>query len=114
VKIGLADNQYYRLVGSIFADGVHKHPDTEMTPESFDGAVWAMAVPPPVIKLVEDITAWRAKYEAPDATSMSPYFAESFGGYSYSKSVGAGTKSGGTTADWKSAFAARLNQWRKI
>lgn len=116
VKIGLADNQYYRVIGSIFADGVHKHPDTEMTPESFDGAVWAMAVPAPVIKLAEDIAAWREKYEAADAAAMSPFNSESFGGYSYSKSGGGSNDSGSSNsgASWKSAFAARLNQWRKI
>jgi len=114
IAVGLAEGQYYRIIGSTFADGVHVYPDADNKQESFDGAVWAMAVPPPVIKLAAEIAAWRAKYEAPDAASMSPYFAESFGGYSYSKSVGAGTKSSGTTADWKSAFAARLNQLRKI
>ena len=114
IAAGLAEGQYYRVIGSTFADGVHIYPDADNKQESFDGAVWAMAVPPPVIKLAAEIAAWRTKYEAPDAASMSPFFAESFGGYSYSKSVGAGTKSSGTAADWKSAFASRLNALRKI
>jgi hypothetical protein len=115
VAVGLLEGQYFRVIGSIFADGVHKYPDTETLAESFDGAVWAMAVPPPVIKLVEDITAWRGKYEAADAAAMSPFSSESFGGYSYSKSGGGSSDSANAGgANWKSAFAARLNQWRKI
>lgn len=114
VKVGLLEGQYYRVIGSTFADGVHIYPDSDTRAESFDGAVWAMAVPPPVLQLVEDIAAWRAKYEVADSSAMSPFFAESFGGYSYSKSVGAGTKNSGTTADWKSAFATRLSAYRKL
>lgn len=107
----LQDGMYFRVIDSFFSDGVHKYPDTEMRSESFTGAVWLMAVPPPVIKLSEDIDAWRAKYEAPDAASMSPYSSESFGGYSYSKSAGTGSD-GGTS--WKSVFRARMNPWRKL
>ena len=114
IAVGLAEGQYYRVIGSTFADGVHIYPDADNKQESFDGAVWAMAVPHSVIKLAAEIAAWRAKYEAPDAASMSPFFAESFGGYSYSKSVGAGTKSSSTTTDWKSAFASRLSAYRKL
>ncbi len=110
----LQDGMYFRVIGSFFSDGVHKYPDLEMRSERFTGAVWLMAVPPPVIKLSEDIDAWRAKYEAPDAASMSPFFAESFGGYSYSKSVGAATGGGGNSASWKSAFSDRLNAYRKL
>ncbi len=114
VAIGLLDGQYFRVTGSVFADGVHKYPDTQTVGETFDGAVWAMAVPASVIKLATEIAEWRAKYEAPDAASMSPYMAESFGGYSYSKgSSYTGAGSGGGTS-WKSAFAAKLNAWRKI
>ena len=114
IAVCLAEGQYYRIIGSTFADGVHVYPDADNKQESFDGAVWAMAVPPPVLQLVEDIAAWREKYEVADSSAMSPFFAESFGGYSYSKSVGAGTKISGTTADWKSAFASRLSAYRKL
>ncbi len=110
----LQDGMYFRIIDSFFNDGVHKYPDLEMRSESFTGAVWLMAVPAPVIKLSEDIDAWRAKYEATDAASMSPYMSESFGGYSYSKgSSYTGTGSGGGTS-WKSVFNARLNPWRKL
>lgn len=114
VKIGLLNGQYFRVMGSVFADGVHKYPDTTAKPEAFDGAVWAMAVPPPVFQLAEDIAAWRAKYEAADSSAMSPYTSESFGGYSYQKestTSGDGSSSG---INWKRAFAGRMNAWRKL
>ena len=49
----LAEGQYYRIVGSIFNDGVHKYGDATDTldDETFEGAVWAMAVPPAVVAL---------------------------------------------------------------
>lgn len=113
-QIPLAANQYYRVIGSIFADGVHRYPDTTAIYETFSGAVWSMAVPAPVIKLADEIAAWRAKYETPEAESMSPFMSESFGGYSYSKgSSYTGTGSGGGTS-WRSTFASRLNPWRKL
>ena len=113
-KIPLAENQYYRVIGSIFADGVHRHPDTTAIYEDFSGAVWTMAVPATVINLADDITAWRAKYEAVGAESMSPFMSESFRGYSYSKgSSYTGTGSGGGT-NWRSTFASRMNAWRKL
>lgn len=113
IAVGLAEGQYYRVIGSTFADGVHIYPDADNKQESFDGAVWAMAVPPPVIKLAAEIAAWRAKYEAPDAASMSPFNSESFGGYSYSKSSNTSDGASGGVS-WKSAFASRLNALRKI
>lgn len=114
VEIGLRDGQYYRVIGSVFADGVHQYPDTTAKPEVFDGAVWAMAVPPPVLNLSEDIAAWRTKYEVADSSAMSPYMSESFGGYSYQKGSALTSKntSGGTS--WQNTFASRLGAWRKL
>lgn len=114
VKISLLDGQYYRVIGSIFADGVHVYPDTETTPEAFDGAVWAMAVPPPVLQLVEDIAAWRAKYEVADSSAMSPYMSESFGGYSYQKGSAITSSDTSGAVSWKRTFAVRMNAWRKL
>ena len=109
----LQDGQYFRIVGSVFNDGVYQYPASGLTDETFDGAVWAMAVPPAVIALAEEISAWQEKYGGADSAAMSPFQSESFGGYSYSK--GSGSGSGGTDAgSWQSAFASRLNLWRKI
>lgn len=114
--ITIKDGQYFRIVGSVFNDGVHKNDDgLSLTDEDFTGAVWLMAIPQAVLALDADIDAWVAKYGGVNSVNMSPYNSESFGGYSYSKS-GGGSSSGGVGASgtWQSAFASRLNLWRKI
>lgn len=113
----LAPNQYYRIVGSIFNDGVHQYGQEaqgELTDETFDGAVWALAIPKEVVDLAADIAAWRAAYEATDSAAMSPFNSESFGGYSYSKGASGASGGAGGGANWKAAFKSRLNIWRKI
>lgn len=112
--IPLMNGQYYRVIGSIFSDGVHKYRDYDIKAESFYGAVWSMAVPLPVINLSAEIEEWRKKYEGADSQAMSPFMSESFGGYSYQKGSAFTSKdtSGGTS--WKSTFAGKLNAWRKL
>ena len=112
---GLADGQYFRIIGSLFNDGVHKYGDADLTDETFEGAVWSMGVPPTVIQLAQDITDWQAKYGAVDGAAMSPYQSESFDGYSYSKQSG-GTSAGGSSSavSWTNVFASRLRPWRKL
>lgn len=108
----LQDGQFFRVVGSVFNDGVHQYPDYAMADETFDGAIWPMAVPPAVLSLAEDIDAWQEKNG--DAAS-SPFMSESFGGYSYSKASTGATNGGtGVVVSWQTAFKSRLNQWRKI
>lgn len=104
----LQNGQYFRIVGSVFNDGVYEYPKQGLKDEEFEGAVWAMAIPEEVIALSEEIDAWRAKYET--AETMSPYQSESFGGYSYTKASGA---SGGT-ATWQDVFGSKLNNYRRI
>lgn len=110
----LLPGQYFRVMGSLFNDGVHQFGNDFLNDEDFTGSVWSLAIPEAVIKLSEDIDAWRAKYEAPESSAMSPYMSESFGGYSYSKgSAISGTGTGGATS-WRTSFASRMNAWRKI
>lgn len=110
----LLPGQYFRVMGSLFNDGVHQYGNDYLNDEDFTGSVWSLAIPVAVIKLSEDIDAWRAKYEAPDSSAMSPYMSESFGGYSYSKgSTISGTGTGGATS-WRTSFASRMNAWRKL
>lgn len=104
----LAEGQYFRIIGSVFNDGVWQYPTSELTDEVFDGAVWAMAVPPDAVSLAEEITAWEEKYR--DAAE-SPYQSESFGGYTYTKAA-ADTAAGGMS--WTTVFRSRLNRWRKL
>ena len=110
----LQEGQYYRILGSVFNDGVHIYRSYELIDETFDGEVWAMAVPAAVIKLADDITAWRKKYADIDSPAMSPFLSESFGGYSYTKGSGSSTGSSSGINGWKSAFKEELNKWRKI
>lgn len=107
---------YIRIVGSHLNDGVHKVSDHDLVDDgTFHGAVWVMSPPKAFLDLAAEIAAWQDKNGALDSAAMSPFNSESFGGYSYSKSGGSsagGSSSGG--ADWRSAYASRLNIYRKI
>lgn len=106
--------QYFRIVGSVFNDGVCQFTDElSLHDEIFTGAVWLMAVPPSVIGLAEDISGWVDKYGGVDSENMSPYKSESFGGYSYSKS-GGGSSDDGNSGTWQSVFSNRLKKYRKV
>ena len=108
--VPLVSGQYFRVIGSVFNDGVHEYGNAELQDEAFSGAVWVMAVPPAVVALAGEIEDWTA---ANADAIKSPYQSESFGGYSYS--LKAGQSSGGSTGPtWQSQFADRLAQWRKI
>ena len=112
----LLPGQYFRIMGSTFSDGVHQYPAAGLPDEEFTGSVWALAIPKAVEQLADDIDAWREKYETIDSAAMSPYNSESFAGYSYSKSGGGsyGSSGGSGSNGWQTAFASRLNAWRKI
>ena len=114
-ETGIQDDQYFRIVGSVFNDGVHQYPAADLTDETFDGAVWLMAVPQEVLRLADEISAWAEKYGGADSAAASPFQSESFGGYSYSKSSSNSTaESPGDAGSWQKAFRSRLNRWRKI
>ena len=104
----LANGQYFRICGSVFNDGLHQYPASDLKAETFDGSVLALAVPQAVIDLAAEIEAWQTKNG--DA-SVSPYQSESFGGYQYSKATD--SASGGAVT-WQSAFRSRMNAWRKL
>ena len=105
----LLTNQYFRICGSVFNNGLHQYPATDLTDETFTGTVWALAVPKAVVSLSEDIAAWEEKNGEAVA---SPYQSEGFGGYSYTKRS-AGNDSG-TLNGWQDAFRGQLNDWRKL
>lgn len=106
----LAEGQYFRVIGSLFNDGVYKYPADDMTDEEFDGAVWALAIPADLLALVEEIEDWSAEF---GSSVTSPYTSESFGGYSYSKATAA-ADSDSSVITWYDIFGARLARWRKI
>ena len=114
----LQDGQYYRIIGSVFNDGVHKFEPSnpmreQLHDEVFEGAIWAMAVPPAVIALSDKIDEWQDKYAKVDGQLMSPFQSESFGGYSYSKGSRSSVN-GSSIPTWESTFADEINRWRKI
>ena len=102
----LQDGQYFRIVGSVFNDGVHRHPAHDLTDETFDGAVWAMSVPPAVVELLQKIQ----EFETATANAPTAYTSESFGGYSYTKA----TDENGLPVGWRSVFKSELNKHRKL
>lgn len=101
----LAAGQFFRVVGSVFCDGVYRCGDKLPADETFDGAIWAMAIPPTLEELAAEIEEWKQKNAE---VINSPYQSESFGGYSYSKGTGSDSVS------WQGVFAKRLNRWRKL
>ena len=111
--ITLAEGQYFRILGSLFNDGVHSTGDT-LTDETFTGEVWSLGVPPEVIQLAEEIEAWNAEYGAADSEAMSPFQSESFGPYSYSKKDSGSTTGGADATRWQGAFRDRLGVWKKL
>lgn len=101
----LQTGQYFRVVGSVFNDGLHQYPVADLTDETFTGSVWALAVPKAMIELAEEIDAWQTKNG-----DSGPFTSESFGGYSYSKA----TNASGMAVGWQDVFKSRLNDWRRI
>lgn len=99
----LAAGQFFRVVGSVFCDGVYRCGDKLPADETFDGAIWAMAIPPAFEAVAAEIEEWKQKNAE---VINSPYQSESFGGYSYTK--------GSDSASWQGVFAKRLNRWRKL
>ncbi len=99
------DGQYFLIEGSVFNDGVHQYPTTELIDEEFNGVITPLKIPKEILMLAEEIEAWQEKYG-----SGSPYASESFDGYSYSKL----SSSDGGAYTWKDEFASRLKGWKKL
>ena len=111
--VSLQSGQYFRIIGSLFNDGVHKLDDNDdpLTDEAFKGSVWSMAIPPAVVELADEIDNWLNTYG--DAVA-SPYTSESFGGYTYTKGASASGGGSSTGLSWVDVFRSKLNRWRKI
>lgn len=102
----LQEGQYFRIIGSVFNDGVHQYPASDLTDEVFNGAVWSMAVPQAIINLAAKIK----EYNDDPNNAPSGIVSESVGGHSVSRA----TNTRGVVAGWRSVFAEDLNKWRKL
>lgn len=99
----LVPGQWFRVRGSRFNDGVHQLGADDLRDETFAGGVWEMSPPPDFLNLVAEINAWNDRY---GDDMRKPFQSESVSGvYSYTK---------GTGASWQSAFADRLNRYRRL
>lgn len=107
----LSTNQYFRIQGSIFNDGIYKYPASDLIDEKFKGVITAMAVPKDVL----DVLAKATKWEEDNANVLnSPFTSESFGGYSYSKGTSSKKDGSQGTFTWRDVFGDELKAYRKI
>ena len=104
----LVAGQYIRIVGSLLNDGIYLLPRyftiSTLVNETFTGAIFGLAIPRDLVTLDTEITAYVT------ANPATGYVSESFGGWSGSRATGAN----GAPISWKSAYAGRLNRWRKL
>lgn len=109
---GLKVNQYFRIVGSMFNDGVYQYPLTTLKDEVFDGAIRGMAVPPDLIALIAEMETWKTN----NAYALNtPYQSESKADYSYtlkSGTDGSGKNNGASALI--NQFSGRLARWKKL
>lgn len=109
----IKDGQYFRIVGSVFNDGVYKYENgavVGLVDEVFNGSVRLMAVPKEVVTLAADIAAWVAKY---GAQATSPFASESLSASSYSYTRATISADGTGGSSWQASFAKRIKRWRK-
>lgn len=104
----LDTNQYFRIVGSKFNDGVYKY-DNKLTlvDETFSGAVWAMSVPPDFIAAVTEAETYLTAHPL-----GMEFQSESFGGYSYTRAQSNSYVRG----FWylPTTISQKLNKYRKL
>lgn len=108
----LQSGQYFRVMGSVFNDGVWQYPTTGMQTETFTGTIVPMAVPSAFVHLIEEIGSWMDAYGS--EASVSPYTSESFNNYSYTRATATNTDGSSTPAGWQNIFGSRLNRWRRL
>ena len=106
---GLETGDFYLIEGSRRNNGIHEYGDADLRNEVYSGIVTEICVPAEVLAILEEINTWQEKNAE---AVQSPYQSESFGGYSYTKA--SSSYSSGESVSWKTVFAPRLRQWRKI
>ena len=119
----LLDGQRIWITGSVLNDGVYTwHEDgirndddttaAGLRDETYAGTMCALAVPPQLLALSEEIRQW---VEQNSDAMNSPFASESFNGYSYSlKTGGSGEGDSAGQLGWQNIYGRRLDRWRKI
>lgn len=117
----LQNGQYFRIIGSVFNDGLYiygssildeERTEIELTDETFTGSIWALSIPRAVISAAMEKAEIEAKIaDVTGSFADSAFTSESFGGYSYSKDQSG--QLAALTAQ-RDEIMKRLNQWRKI
>lgn len=107
----LQNGQYFRIMGSVFNNGLHRYgPEMELLQdETFNGSIWALAVPKTVVDAAAEAEMWMAKN---GAVVGSVYSSESFGGYSYTKDTTAVDSLSKTGIP--AHILAKVNCYRKV
>jgi len=110
------DGQMFRIYGSMLNDGVYIYsPELVLKDETFTGLIQSMRTEPDFIAVAKEMEEWLAKYGTVTSSAMSPFNAEAFGGYSYSKSVGGNDYSGtASNVNPMTVYGSRLARWKKI
>ena len=79
----LQNGQYFRIIGSVFNDGLHQWPTSTLSDEEFNGSILSLAIPKSLISISSEMEEWQSKNN-----DNGPYTSESFGGYSRTKATG--------------------------
>ena len=118
------EGQRIWIVGSDLNDGVYTYrssgilndddnQEAGLLDETFAGTIGALAVPPAVIALSEEISKWVESYQ--DDVVNSPFASESFNGYSYTLKGTGNSASGGDGGpiSWRTIYGKQLERWRR-
>lgn len=106
------NNQYFRIVGSAFNDGVYCNNPADLKrlhDETFQGAIWAMTVPADFIELCDDAERFKEKI-AEISKNFEGYTSESWGGYTYTLP----TSAPAFIQDWQYRIKQGMNMYRRL
>ena len=100
----LQNGQYFRIIGSVFNDGLYQWPTSTLSDEQFNGTIWTLAIPKSLISISSEMEEWQSKNR-----NNGPYLSESFGGYNRTMATG----KNGKMLTVFDVFAERLAPYRK-
>lgn len=100
----LQNGQYFRIIGSVFNDGLHQWPTSTLSDEQFNGTIWTLAIPKSLISISSEMEECQSKNN-----DNGLYVSESFGGYNRTRATG----KNGKMLTVFDVFAERLAPYRK-